>query len=220
MYHWVEDKDYLKRSYSVCADIVNQLVQNLKNYGIEAKMNVVGSKGRNMMTKNAQEGVDYDFNLLIVNADELGDERALKTDAQKAFNEVLANNGWGDCEDSTSALTTEQRVFNKGNKTPFHIDVCIVKYDSYGRLQRLIHDKTGNVWFDRYYWNTVRNSERLWEKEATLKPHADYWQLVRQTYLDKKNMYLQRPYDHSHPSFVCYIEAVNEVYYRCIGRWQ
>ena len=30
MYHWVEDKDFLKRSYSLCADIVNQLVQKRK----------------------------------------------------------------------------------------------------------------------------------------------------------------------------------------------
>ena len=40
MYHWVEDKEFLKRSYSLCADIVNQLVQNLKKYGIDG-MNIV-----------------------------------------------------------------------------------------------------------------------------------------------------------------------------------
>ncbi|SCX09623.1 hypothetical protein SAMN02910339_01370 [Lachnospiraceae bacterium YSD2013] len=212
MYDWVKDKDFLKRSYSDCADIVNQLVQELKSYGIDAKMNVVGSKGRNMVTQNANEGIDYDFNLLIDNADEYGDARTLKCNAQKAFNNVLSVNGWPDCEDSTSALTTKEMVFKSGNKTPFHIDVCIVKYDQYGRLQRLIHEKWGNTWTDRYYWNTVPNSEALWEKEAELKPHAEYWQMVRQAYLGKKNMYLSRPYDNSHPSFICYVEAVNEVH--------
>ena len=37
------------------------------------------------------------------------------------------------------------------------------------------------------------------------------WEEVREKYLDKKNMYLKRN-DHYHPSFVCYIEAVNEIY--------
>ena len=56
----------------------------------------------------------------------------------------------------------------------------------------------------------VPNSRELWDKEGELKP--DYWKYVHQAYIDKKNMYFQRPYDHSHPSFVCYIEAVNEIY--------
>ena len=107
MYHWVEDRDFLKRAYGVCADLVNQLVQNLKNYGIEARMNVVGSKKRNMSTQNAKEPIDFDFNLLIVNSADYSNGRVLKEDVRKAFNEVLSNNGWGDCDDSTSALTTE-----------------------------------------------------------------------------------------------------------------
>ena len=37
------------------------------------------------------------------------------------------------------------------------------------------------------------------------------WQLVRSQYLDIKNRYL-RQNDHDHPSFICYIEAVNNVY--------
>lgn len=210
MYHWVEDKEFLKRSYSLCADIVNQLVHNLKKYGIDASMNVVGSKKRNMITQNEKEDIDFDFNLLIENADDFHDVKILKQRIQMAFNEVLSDNEMEDCEDSTSALTTKPIHFTKGNRTDFYIDVCIVKMDRNGQLHRLIHDKTGNTWFDRWYWNMVPNSQKLWDKEDELKP--DYWKHVRQAYIDKKNMYLQRSYDHSHPSFVCYIEAVNEIY--------
>lgn len=208
MYHWVTDKEYLKTTYSACADIVNQLVQALKKEGVEASMNVVGSKKRNMITQNEKEAIDFDFNLLIENANRFR-EGDLKEMVRKAFNGVLSNNDWGDCEDSTSALTTEKRVWEKGNKTPFSVDVCIVSYDNFGQLRRLIHEKTGNTWWDRYYWNTVPSSQKLWEKEDYLKP--DYWSDVREAYLEKKNMYLRRQ-DHNHPSFVCYIEAVNEVY--------
>ena len=44
----------------------------------------------------------------------------------------------------------------------------------------------------------------------TLKA-KNLWEEVRQCYLDKKNLYLKRN-DNNHPSFICYIEAVNEVY--------
>ena len=49
---------------------MNQLVQNLKHYGVDASMNVVGSKKRNMITQNEKEDIDFDFNLLIENADD------------------------------------------------------------------------------------------------------------------------------------------------------
>ena len=164
MYHWVEDKDFLTRAYHDCADLVNQLVQELKNYGIDARMNVVGSKKRNMITQNGNQPIDFDFNLLIENSNDFPNERDLKEDIREAFNEVLSVNGWDDCDDSTSALTTKQMVFKKGNKTPFSIDVCIVKQDCYG-LHRLIHRKTGIVAYDQWYWNLVPNSQDLWEKE-------------------------------------------------------
>ena len=63
---------------------------------------------------------------------------------------------------------------------------------------------------DAWYWNLVPNTQNLHEREAALKP--DYWLEVREAYLDKKNMYLSRQQEGDHPSFNCYIEAVNEVY--------
>ena len=63
---------------------------------------------------------------------------------------------------------------------------------------------------DQWYWNQIPNSQDLRQKEDALKP--DYWPVVCETYLQKKNLYLRRPYDHDRPSFKCYIEAVNEVY--------
>ena len=50
MYRYVTDKEYLKQTYSICADIVNQLVQNLKKYGIKSRMSAVGSKKRGLIT--------------------------------------------------------------------------------------------------------------------------------------------------------------------------
>lgn len=52
MYRYVTDKEFLKKSYSMCADLVNQLVQELKSYGIQAKMSMVGSKKRGLIRKS------------------------------------------------------------------------------------------------------------------------------------------------------------------------
>ncbi len=214
MYDYVRDKEYLKRTYRCCSDIVNQLVQHLKKYGIESRMSLVGSGGRNMVTQNANEAIDFDFNLEIISCESFSirDGRKLKEKIQKAFNEVLKRNDLNDCEDSTSALTTKKIFWQKGNKTPFKIDVCIIWVDSCGRVNRLIHQKTGITWMDSYYWNEAGNSQKIWEREHYIKVN-NCWKDVRDIYLKKKNLYLTRnEYDKS--SFVCFIEAVNEVYHK------
>ena len=214
VYHYVKDKEYIKRTYRTCADIVNQLVQHLKKYGIDSEMSLVGSGGRNMITQNEKEAIDFDFNLEIVKTEKFSiyDAKQLKETIRKAFNEVLKKNGWRDCRDSTSALTTERRVWNEGNKTPFSIDVCIIWVDSYTRVNRLIHQKTGITSMDRYYWNVARNSQSIWEREYYIKDN-NCWLEARKVYLEKKNQYLTRN-DNEKSSLICFIEAVNEVYYR------
>ncbi len=70
-----------------------------------------------MITQNEKEDIDFDFNLLIENADDFRDAKILKQKIQVAFNEVLSDNDMRDCEDSTSALTTKPIHFTKGNRT-------------------------------------------------------------------------------------------------------
>lgn len=82
--------------------------------------------------------------------------------------------------------------------------------DNNGLWNRLIHEKTGFSITDKYYWNEIRHSKGLGDKTAFLKKN-NHWEDVRQRYLDIKNKYL-RANDYNHPSFVCYIEAVNEIY--------
>ena len=214
MYHYIENKEFLKNLRSVCSDIVNQLVQQINNDGeLLVEAHLVGSGARNMVTQNANEPVDLDYNLCIVDTFrmDINDGRCLKEYVRKRFNIVLKRNGWGDCGDSTSVLATEKRPFPKGNKTKFSIDLAIVQKqgDSWFRL---IHRKTGFVHLDQWYWNEAPHSNGLSKRVNTLKRN-DLWTEVREVYLRKKNAYLckQDPY---HPSFIAYIEAVNEVYHK------
>ena len=213
MYHYIEDKEFLKKLRSVCSNLVNQLVQEINN---EGKMIVVahsvGSGSRNLETQNEFEPVDLDYNISIIRSWNINDCQGIKEYIRKKFNVILNRNGWGDCQDSTSALTTEYRNFTSGNKTRFSIDLGIVVEDSNGSWWRLIHQKTGNTRNDVWIWNEGRNSYNLNKKDDWLKNH-NYWNEVREGCLTKKNMYLTRN-EYNHPSFICYIEAVNEVYDR------
>ena len=212
MYHYIQDKDFLKRLRGACGDIVNQLVQSINNDSVmTVEACLVGSGAKNLITQNENESIDLDYNLCIVSTESINilDCRGIKEYVRKQFNKVLCSNGWDDCEDSTSALTTGEYAFQKGNKTKFSIDIAIIrKYNN--SWQRLIHQKTGFVNLDRYYWNEVQDSGRLEEKVRVLKSE-NLWGEVRDTYLKKKNFYLCRN-DYNHPSFIVYVEAVNQIY--------
>lgn len=214
MYHYIEDKVFLGRMKRLCADIVNQLVQSINNDSVmQVKAYLVGSGATNLITQNAKEPIDLDYNLCVLKVSGINfdDGRAVKEHIQGHFNAVLKKNGWGNCEDSTSVLSTEQRVFKKGNQTAFKIDLAVVR-ERRGCWERLIHFKTGFMASHQWYWNQMPNSSRLNEKVYAIKDE-DLWSEVRKVYLEKKNMYLQRG-NRNHPSFNVYIETINEIYYK------
>ena len=106
------------------------------------------------------------------------------------------------------------------NYTPnveFSFDVAIIKKNPNGNYMRLIHNK--NMYalsWDQYTWNEVPNSHQVKDKADEIKEEG-LWQEVRDRYLEKKNMYLSRQ-DCNHPSFVVYVEVVNEVYNKYFNR--
>lgn len=123
----------------------------------------------------------------------------------------MNDQGLGSLSDSTSAVTTKPIYFQDDPDIEFSMDICIVCKDDDGNWHRLIHHKTGFADSDQYYWNIAPNSAGVAEKGKYIKQHPDKWNKVRQEYLRLKNHCLQWN-DHNHPSFICYIEAVNNVY--------
>lgn len=216
MYHYIQDKDFLKRLKGTCSDLVNQLVQSINNDSVmTVKACLVGSGANNLVTQNENNPVDLDYNICIVETKSINIKSSyeIKEYVRKQFNKILKANGWGDCQDSTSALTTEKRFFTQGNKTKFSIDLAIT-CEGNNSWHRLIHEKTGFVNLDKYYWNEVPNSRQLQEKVYAIKS-KHLWNEVRDTYLEKKNLYLRRN-DDKHSSFIIYIETVNEIYNKYI----
>ena len=216
MYEYVDDKQFLSRMRSLCGDIMQDLCHTLKEeYDIGSSFYLVGSGARNLILQNSNQPIDLDYNLEITRIDDWKDCRNIKECVRKAFNIVLREYGWSDCQDSTSSLTTEKRHFNQGNSTEFSMDICIVCEDTDGNYHRLIHDK--RCFPNRYFWNQAPHSRRLKEKADYIKSNGK-WVLVREQYKKIKNKYLTSN-DYYHSSFICYIEAVNNVY-NSRGHWK
>ena len=215
MYHWIEDKAFLGRMKGLCGDLVNQLAQAINREGqLEVKQHLVGSGAKNLITQNANRPIDLDYNLEILRSEgiNINNGCGIKEYVREIFDEVLERKGWEPCDDSTSALTTKLHRFPDGNQTSFSIDLCITRVDEYGRKLRLIHNKTGIVQLDSWIWNEAPHTKGLEDRVDWLKGNG-CWLELREVYLGKKNMYLSRN-DHDHPSFIVYIEAVNEVYFK------
>ena len=214
MYHYIEDKVFLKDMKYLCSNIINQLVQLINNDSLmEVEAHLVGSGAKNLITQNSNEPIDLDYNLMIIHS-EINSGREIKEYIRKQFNVILNKNGWNDCMDSTSVLTTEKRHFTKGNHTEFSIDFAIVFNDRNG-CHRLIHEKTGFTAWDRYYWNLVPDSKDLLDKVTDIKG-KHLWNEVIDEYREKKNLYLCRQ-DYNHPSFNVYVETVNQVFNKYFG---
>ena len=211
MFDYVKDKEFLSRMRNLCGEIMQDFCHYLKeDYDIGAVFCLVGSGARNLIVQNASLPIDLDCDLEIVRCEDFGNCGFIKECARKSLNKALQEYSLGDCEDSTSSLTTGKIYFVEGNPTKFSMDVCIVYRDTKEHFHRLIHQKTGFTYWDRYYWNEAPHSEGIQEKAKYIKKRGK-WQLVRTQYLDIKNRYL-RQNDHDHPSFICYIEAVNNIY--------
>lgn len=214
MYHYVDDKEFLGRMRRLCSDIVNQLVQKInREEKLQVRADLVGSGAKNLITQNANNPIDLDYNLEILKSYEydIYDGRSLKKYIGEKFNEVLQEHDWSNCDFSSSVFTTEQRYFVEGNQTRFSIDICVVTRMN-GRWQRLICEKTGFISEDKFYWNVAPCSKKLMKKVEWIKKNGK-WQELRVVYLRKKNQYLTKNnYDHS--SFNVYIESVHEIYYK------
>lgn len=213
MFEYVADSEFLHRMRQCGGEMMQELCMVLKDdYDVGAVPILVGSASRKLIMQNANEPVDLDYNLKILRCDDFFDCREIKESVRKAFNIVLRKHGWKSCEDSTSALTAKQyQGWSFYRQDPlFSIDVCIIWIDNDGNYNRLIHKKTGYVSNDEYYWNLGPNAKKFKKKETAIKKN-NYWNWLKDEYYEIKNRYLQQN-DHNHPSFICYVEAVNNTF--------
>ena len=210
MYKYFEDKQLLKIIQTNCSKLVKELENELRLNGLNSQVFLIGSGGRNMVMQNENEPIDFDYNLNVLSCNNIKNCFQIKEIVKKCFNIVMRRNKLCDVDDSKSSLTTKQFYLIEYPNVIFSIDVGIVTQDKNRNWYRLIHKKTGNTHKDEYFWNKAQNSKDYNKKAKKIKD-VSCWQLVREKYRYLKNIYLIRN-DYNHPSFICYIEAVNNVF--------
>ena len=215
----IVDEAECKRYRLDCSSVLKKVCLMLKEKGIFAQFTLVGSGARNMVTRNGDGPFDLDYNLEIIKAPEeyWNDLRSLKNTIRILLDEAAGLKCFSESQDSTSCLTALLH-FRDEPAIKFKFDVAIVSRNSKGKLRRLIHNK--NAWglgMDQYVWNEIPDSHNVAQKVKRLKVEG-LWLTVRDRYVDRKNTYLSRWLDKDHPSFIIYIETVNEIYYKYFGQ--
>ena len=216
-YEYVFESEYAKYRAD-CSTVLWNTCARLREKDISAQFVLIGSGGRNLVTRNGNGPFDLDYNLNIIKASEnyWKDLSKLKDTIRVALNASEGFECFAPSHDSTSCLTAIL-YFEESPEIEFRFDVAIVAKNQNGKYMRLIHNKNafgfGN---DQYTWNEIPNSNDVKEKAKWIKSEG-LWQEVREQYLWLKNMYLSRS-DKDHPSFVVYVEAVHKVYQNHTGR--
>lgn len=212
MYELVEER-VIKPYRSKCSSIMTQLRDILnEDYDIITQFSLVGSgnDSRNLVTKNGQGPFDLDYNLLIV---KMPDEywknlKKLKDLVRNTLNKIAGEALFSDGKDSRSVITSILH-FTNSPEVEFSFDIAICVRNRVGNWCRLIHQKG---YFEQFTWNEVPSSKDIRNKAKALKEEG-YWNEVRKAYVNRKNMYLRRG-DKNHPSFIVYVETINEIFYK------
>lgn len=205
MYEYVT-KGEVAEYRACCSDVLNRLKMKLeKEYDIMAYVTLIGSGAKNMVMRNGKGPFDLDYNLVLTSIPqkyEKSPER-LKNRIRELLNSMV-DKRFKPGKDSTSSLKYIVHA-GDGKTVVFSFDLALIREE--GGKSRLIHDKKQGV----FIWNQIRDSGDLDKKVALIKK-AGRWMNVREDYRKLKNGYLENG-DRYHPSFVVYIQAVNQVYY-------
>ncbi len=189
-----------------CSDVLNRLKMKLeKECGIKAYVTLIGSGAKNMVTRDGKGPFDLDYNLVLTSIPQKYEKSPehLKNDIRKLLDRMV-DTRFTPGKDSTSSIKYIVHA-GDGQTVVFSFDVALIREE--GGESKLIHDKKQGV----FIWNQIRESAGLGTKAAAVKK-GGYWMNVRHDYLELKNDYLSQG-DKHHPSFVVYIQAVNQVYY-------
>lgn len=202
MYRFANQQD-VKELAKWCEEIIKEVQKEVKEY-LTFSFNLIGSGGKRLVTQNAEEAFDLDYNL-VIQKDKQGlidDPKRLKNIVRNAFDVVLRESvdGYNGAKDSKAVITI---TFSDGVKRTFSFDVAIYVEGDNGYLYRLIHDK----YSQRYIWNQVPQSCDFEYKLQEIKENGE-WQDFKDRYLELKNMHLRRNDDTK--SFSIFLETLNE----------
>lgn len=188
--------------------IIKKLQSNLRKEGITFQPVLVGSAGRNLITKQlgGNKGYDFDYNFVIQKSLDLN-AKQLKLTFIKILNSLLQTTNYKQVEDNKQSMTIKV-VDTRNSKIVHSCDFAIVnEYEEDDDLFKeiLIHDKNDNS----YKWNKRPFGKNYGVKISNILANG-LWEELKQEYLKLKN----KNNDPEKKSYALYYEAINNVYNR------
>lgn len=205
MYEYVP-KSSVMPYRGLCHQMLAELHRVLKqDYKVTFQHQVVGSGAENLVMRNGNGGYDLDYNIVIKKAPAgyIESPGRLKEIIRLTMDGIVET-PFSKGKDSTSSITYLVHADN-GTGVLFSMDLAIL-IEQDDRILRLIHDKEGK----RYIWNPLCDRKKIDERAEAIR-RTGHSVALRETYLRLRNYYLQAQ-DTTHPAFVVYTQAVNEVF--------
>ncbi|MBU1094442.1 MAG: hypothetical protein KKH01_08275 [Firmicutes bacterium] len=202
-------KAELKSAKEEVDSIIRKLQKSMRPEGVTFIPNLVGSAGRNLVTKEVggNKGFDFDYNFSIQKMPDI-DLKSLKHLFINKLNAILSTTNFKSVENNTQAMTIKV-VDTSKSKIVHSCDFAIVNdyidllEDSYQDI--LIYNKQNNT----YIWNKRPNGKNYGFKVSNILANG-LWGELKEEYLKLKN----NNRDPEKKSFSLYFEAISNVYNR------
>ncbi|WP_297017256.1 hypothetical protein [uncultured Dialister sp.] len=201
MYQYVTKRE-VSPYRRICGPLLQRAASILNKETGPVEVQLMGSGGAGLVTRNGDEPFDLDYNLCFTNLPEKWKHngKGLKDLVRHTLDREMGE-GFRYGQDSTSSLC--YRYQEKGTII-FSLDVAIHMRKEKG-ISRLIHDKEG----DRFLWNFIPHTEQRAGRLSKIH-EMGLWPAFRERYLQKKNDDIRKGLHTA--SFIIYTQTINEIY--------
>ena len=204
-------KAELKPAKEQIEKIIRDLHTSLRTENVTFEEKLIGSGGKNLVTKvvGGNAGFDFDYNFVIQKDNDL-DAKHLRQLFVRKLEEIIANTSYSSVSDGEQSFTIKV-VDKKRSQIKHGCDFAIVNeyIDNQNNFRQEILVKHSS---NNYSWEDKPISKNYSTKVSNLKANG-LWNEVRDEYLKIKN----NNRDGNKKSYTMYYEAVNNVYGRY--RW-
>ena len=200
-FEYVPKEEYqpVKEDLETLIHEVQDLVRDYFTFSYE----FIGSSSRNMITRQVDGNIGYDFdiNIRVNDEEENYSAKEIKQILIQSFNKVVGKHNYNYCEDSTRVITI--KTINYYLSRIIHsCDFCIVNDYGNNKQEYIRFNKEQNS----YSWVDQPSGYKLREKEEKIKKNR-CWNNVRKLYLYKKCNDTEGKKSRS-----LYAETINEIY--------
>ncbi|XMB72005.1 hypothetical protein RJI07_07845 [Mycoplasmatota bacterium WC30] len=191
--------------------IIRDLHKSLRSEGVTFDVKLIGSGGKNLVTKvvGGNTGFDFDYNFVMQKDADLN-PKDLRLLFVRKLGEIISNSQYKEVSNGKQSFTI--KVVDKKKSQIKHgcdfatVNECIDDQNNY--RQEILVQHSNNL----YSWQDKPISKNYTKKVSNLKANG-LWNEVREEYLKIKN----NNRDENKKSYTMYYEAVNNVYSRY--RW-